>query len=139
MIRIVSNARINCWIRWDKNSRSGYFRNLCLNQLSHQSKTIRKLFKSLLFKFRSGIENADELVRFAVSTPLNGPEPLIGIPKSTVKKIITEGINQGSNHLWHDRINGQETSKFLIWEFSWKMTTERLQLGKINWRSSLTY
>lgn len=118
-LKAINSPAINSKIVWE-----------CINSLKQLSSSNRTVIGWV--PGHAGIdgnEKADELARLGASTPLNGPEPFIGIPKSTVKNIIKEWVNQESNHLWHDT-NGQETSKFLIREFSWKKTTERLQLGK---------
>ena len=47
-----------------------------------------------------GNEMADTLAKVGAEIQMNGPEPYLGIPKSTVIKNIQERMNYESYHVW---------------------------------------
>ncbi|KAL1446330.1 hypothetical protein WDU94_005475 [Cyamophila willieti] len=76
-----------------------------------------------------GNETADKMARIGAGTKFIGPEPVLGLTKSTLKTRVKEWISDEANRTWNNSV-GMRHSKLTLEGYSKKLTQEALALSR---------
>ncbi|KAJ8981503.1 hypothetical protein NQ317_016500 [Molorchus minor] len=98
-----------------------------LQALGNQNKVTLKWVPG--HKGVEGNEEADTLARKGSDTALIGPEPMCGIPKSSVRLWLTPWKNKKHQSYW-DHIPGQTNSKWMVKAPTQSLTNDILRLSR---------
>ena len=119
-LRALSNPRVTSKLVWE-----------CLIEL----KTLgdRNSVRLIWVPGHTGIpgnEKADELARKGSTAPYIGPEPALGVPKSTIRSEIRDWVKRKHHAHWTEMRQLKRENTFMNFKIDDKMTRDLLTFGR---------